>query len=236
MGKCKLVAPRCKRKALGRRKGAGLPAIGILAALADNLGSVRDIVNTSSVVVDHIVCNSFGNVVYESGTVAHWAGFAGYHPDANSVLDYADHRWYDPAVGRWISEDPLGFGGGDTNVSRYVGNDTTVATDPTGLQGRGVGPPANGQPPILPGSSQPPTVLPPSPLNGSPFGPSAINPPQPGLRPPQVVHRHREPGRATHRARERAAVRPRRRSPPPAPNPRRRARPVALRQFSRMPR
>ena len=102
-------------------------------ALADNLGSVRDIVNTSSVVVDHIVCNSFGNVVYESGTVAHWAGYAGYHPDANTGLDYADHRWYDPAVGRWISEDPLGFRGGDTNVSRYVGNAATIHVDPTGL-------------------------------------------------------------------------------------------------------
>jgi len=105
-------------------------------ALADNLGSVRDIVNASSVVVDHIVYNSFGNVVYESGTVAHWAGYAGYHTDANTGLDYADHRWYDPSVGRWISEDPRGFGGGDTNVSRYVGNGTTNAVDPTGLQGQ----------------------------------------------------------------------------------------------------
>ncbi|HUY34371.1 MAG TPA: RHS repeat-associated core domain-containing protein, partial [Pirellulales bacterium] len=103
-------------------------------ALADNLGSVRDIVNTSSVVVDHIVYNSFGNVVAECGTVAHWAGYAGYHPDANTGLDYADHRWYDPAVGRWISEDPLGFGGGDTNVSRYVGNSATNRVDPRGLQ------------------------------------------------------------------------------------------------------
>ena len=81
--------------------------------LADNLGSVRDIVNTSSSIVDHIVYNSFGQVAYESGTAHHWAGYAGYHADANTGLDDADHRWYDPSVGRWISEDPLGFGGGE---------------------------------------------------------------------------------------------------------------------------
>ena len=103
-------------------------------ALADNLGSVRDIVNTSSVVVDHIVYASGAVVTSVSNTaIHHWAGYAGYHTDVNTGLDYADHRWYDPAVGRWISEDPLGFGGGDPNVSRYVGNSPTNGIDPTGL-------------------------------------------------------------------------------------------------------
>jgi RHS repeat-associated protein len=63
---------------------------------------------------------------------AHWAGYAGYHVDANTGLDYADHRWYDPAVGRWISEDPLGFLAGDTNLVRYVGNAPMVVADPNG--------------------------------------------------------------------------------------------------------
>jgi len=102
-------------------------------ALADNLGSVRIIVGAASVIVDDIVYNSFGNVTYESGTVAHWSGYAGYHFDADTGLANAGERWYDPSVGRWISQDPLGFGGGDTNVSRYVGNGATDATDPTGL-------------------------------------------------------------------------------------------------------
>ncbi|HVC95125.1 MAG TPA: RHS repeat-associated core domain-containing protein [Pirellulales bacterium] len=108
--------------------------------LADDLASVRDVVNTSSAVVDHIVYSSFGQVAYESNSaIAHWAGFAGYKADANTGLDYADHRWYDPSVGRWISEDPLGFGGGDTNLSRYVRNDATNATDPMGLFGVDLG-------------------------------------------------------------------------------------------------
>ena len=46
---------------------------------------------------------------------------------------YKRARYYDAAVGRWISEDPLGFGAGDTNVARYVGNDAAGFVDPFGL-------------------------------------------------------------------------------------------------------
>ena len=42
------------------------------------------------------------------------------------------HRWYDAGVGRWLSEDPIGFAAGDANLYRYVGNGATNATDPTG--------------------------------------------------------------------------------------------------------
>ena len=40
---------------------------------------------------------------------------------------------YDPSIGRWLSEDPSGFDGGDPNLYRYVGNSPTNFTDATGL-------------------------------------------------------------------------------------------------------
>jgi uncharacterized protein RhaS with RHS repeats len=40
---------------------------------------------------------------------------------------------YDPTIGRFISEDPIAFDGGDANLYRYVGNGPTDGTDPTGL-------------------------------------------------------------------------------------------------------
>ena len=43
------------------------------------------------------------------------------------------HRWYDAGVGRWLSQDPIGFAAGDANLYRYVGNGATNATDPSGL-------------------------------------------------------------------------------------------------------
>jgi hypothetical protein len=48
-------------------------------------------------------------------------------------LDYYRARYYDPGVGRFIRVDPAGFGAGDTNLYRYVGNSSTNATDPTGM-------------------------------------------------------------------------------------------------------
>jgi hypothetical protein len=42
---------------------------------------------------------------------------------------------YDPTIGRFISEDPIAFDGGDANLYRFVGNSPTNATDPTGMFG-----------------------------------------------------------------------------------------------------
>jgi uncharacterized protein RhaS with RHS repeats len=42
-------------------------------------------------------------------------------------------RYYDPAVKRFISEDPLGFDGGDLNLYAYVGNNPVMGVDPWGL-------------------------------------------------------------------------------------------------------
>lgn len=41
---------------------------------------------------------------------------------------------YDPSIGRWTTQDPIAFESGDANLYRFVGNDPTNATDPTGLK------------------------------------------------------------------------------------------------------
>jgi hypothetical protein len=41
---------------------------------------------------------------------------------------------YDPTIGRWISEDPIGFEAADPNLYRYVHNDPITKADPSGLQ------------------------------------------------------------------------------------------------------
>lgn len=68
-----------------------------------------------------------------SGTVDHIFGYTGREHDAESHLQFNRARYYDAALGRWISEDPIGFAAGDANLSRYVGNGPTNATDPSGL-------------------------------------------------------------------------------------------------------
>ncbi|MBY0516244.1 MAG: RHS repeat-associated core domain-containing protein [Bacteriovoracaceae bacterium] len=44
-------------------------------------------------------------------------------------------RYYDPSSGRFLSEDPIGFSGGDYNLYRYVTNQPTVQSDPSGTSG-----------------------------------------------------------------------------------------------------
>jgi uncharacterized protein RhaS with RHS repeats len=42
-------------------------------------------------------------------------------------------RYYDPKIGRFISEDPIGFAGGDVNFFAYVGDKPANQVDPAGL-------------------------------------------------------------------------------------------------------
>jgi hypothetical protein len=50
------------------------------------------------------------------------------------VWEYYRARYYDPQIGRFISEDPSDFGGG-VNFYDYVGNNAVNLIDPTGLSG-----------------------------------------------------------------------------------------------------
>ena len=42
------------------------------------------------------------------------------------------HRYYDPATGRWLNRDPIGYAGG-INLYGYVGGDPVSRADPWGL-------------------------------------------------------------------------------------------------------
>lgn len=55
-----------------------------------------------------------------------------YYHHAPSGLQLALYRAYDPNLGRWLSEDPIGEEGG-INLYGFVGNQATNATDPLGL-------------------------------------------------------------------------------------------------------
>ncbi|MCX7385317.1 MAG: RHS repeat-associated core domain-containing protein, partial [Planctomycetales bacterium] len=107
-------------------------------ALADHQGTVRDMVRYASgttTVVNHRKYDSFGNLTAESdATVKFLYSYTGREWDGDAGLYYYRARWYDAAVGRFISEDPLSFMAGATNFTRYVGNGATNYTDPTGWQ------------------------------------------------------------------------------------------------------
>jgi RHS repeat-associated protein len=59
-------------------------------------------------------------------------GYVGQQFDQEIGLIYSRARYYDPFTGQWISQDPMGFAAGDTNLYRRVGNSPANATDPSG--------------------------------------------------------------------------------------------------------
>jgi len=42
-------------------------------------------------------------------------------------------RFYDPALGRFLAEDPLGYSGGDSNLYSFAWNNPKNRSDPSGL-------------------------------------------------------------------------------------------------------
>jgi RHS repeat-associated protein len=132
----------------------------VLWYLSDAQHTVRDVAkytNTTSgstaKIRNHLEYDSFGNVtsVDDPTTGANTSdgdlpglegtgnefspqrSYTGREPDAATGLIYYRARWFDPRLGRFISEDPIGFAAGDANLSRYVGNSTPNAVDPSGL-------------------------------------------------------------------------------------------------------
>jgi RHS repeat-associated protein len=102
--------------------------------VTDHLGSVRQIVGTDGTILNEINYDSFLNVVSETNPSAgdRFKG-AGREWEAAADLYFNRARWYDPSIGRFIGEDPLEFKAGDSNLYRYVANNSTNRTDPLGL-------------------------------------------------------------------------------------------------------
>jgi RHS repeat-associated protein len=106
---------------------------GMVWSLSDRLGSVNLLADAGGTVVDKRTFDSFGRVLSETNPgLSFRYGYTGREQDGETGLDYYRARYYDAANGRFISVDPAGFGAGDTNLYRYVGNSSTLYTDPSG--------------------------------------------------------------------------------------------------------
>jgi RHS repeat-associated protein len=132
----------------GGRADTGVTQYDLLWAATDHVGSVRQLVDDDHTVVEHREFDSFGTITAvfdelgdpkESGGQPDLAAldsvfaFAGREWDNDVGLYYNRARWLDPRIGRFLSEDPLGFEGGDTNLYRYAANNPFLFTDSTGL-------------------------------------------------------------------------------------------------------
>jgi RHS repeat-associated protein len=101
--------------------------------LTDRQGTVRDVTDSTGALKDTISYDGYGKVTNQTDPT--WTGrytYTGRELDTETALQYNRRRYYDPATARWITEDPIGFAAGDSNLYRYVNNAPTDAQDPSG--------------------------------------------------------------------------------------------------------
>ena len=97
----------------------------------DSLGSVvKNTSSTGSVTLTRQY-DAWGNI--QVGTTTPGYAFTSREWDPEAGIHYNRARYYDPRMGRFTREDPIGFRGGDVNLYGYVRNNPANLTDPTGL-------------------------------------------------------------------------------------------------------
>ncbi len=104
----------------------------------DHLATPKIATNPTGTVVWRWESRAFGNYKIEKdpdgdGTnVNVRLRFPGQFKDGESGLYYNWNRYYDPAIGRYVTSDPIGLDGGP-NSYLYVGANPLSSIDPTGL-------------------------------------------------------------------------------------------------------
>ena len=114
----------------------------VLWTLTDHLGTIRDIIQQTSsglITQAHIIYDAYGNVISCKDSTGQTIdnpvlfGYTGKAFDTSTQLQNNINRWYDVATGRWLSTDPIGFNGNDTNLYRYAANMVMCHYDTKGL-------------------------------------------------------------------------------------------------------
>jgi len=103
----------------------------VLWQVVDHLGTVRALVKQDGTAATKFVYDAFGGIISRDTSLTRYL-FTSREFDADTGFQYSRARWYDANVGRWISEDPLGFAAGDVNTARYVGNGVVAWVDTSG--------------------------------------------------------------------------------------------------------
>ena len=116
---------------VSRRSVTGTPATTFYTF--DERGSVSQRLDSSGSVLSTDLYDSYGS---RTGTAAQPDPFgfeaqAGYYTDAETGLILCTHRFYDPATGRFLTRDPIGYGGG-VNLYGYTQNNPVNREDPDG--------------------------------------------------------------------------------------------------------
>ncbi len=113
---------------IARTDGSGTSTL-----IKDGLGSSLALVNGTGVVATSYAYEPFGKTTVSGAASTNSYQYAGRENDGTGLY-YNRARYYDPNLQRFISQDPLGFGGGDLNLYAYVRDNPITLSDPSGLR------------------------------------------------------------------------------------------------------
>src|SRR5580700_6905034 len=98
----------------------------------DFIGSVTSLTNGTGALANTYTYDSFGKLTASTGTLTNRFQFTGREFDSETGIYFYRARYYDSAQGRFISEDPIRFDGGN-DFYTYVHDNPVLFRDPTGL-------------------------------------------------------------------------------------------------------
>jgi RHS repeat-associated protein len=102
----------------------------------DHLGSVREVTDDTGAIVARYDYDPFGRRTQTEGTFDAPNGYTGHYTHLTSGLVLTLYRVYDPNIGRWLSEDPIGLNSQQANFYSYAFNNPTRFIDALGLKVR----------------------------------------------------------------------------------------------------
>jgi len=105
---------------------------GTFTPLRDALGSTIALVDNSGNIHIAYSYDPFGNTSFSGSTDTNPSQYTGRENEQNGLYYYRA-RYYSPELGRFISEDPLGFAGSGLNYYSYLFDSPMNSVDPTGL-------------------------------------------------------------------------------------------------------
>ncbi len=98
--------------------------------LTDALGTVVGLADADGSIATRYAYDPNGRATASGATSSNPYTFTGREDDGTGLLYYRN-RYYDPATGRFISQDPIGHAGGP-NLYQYALSSPTTYTDPSG--------------------------------------------------------------------------------------------------------
>jgi len=104
---------------------------GTMAFLRDALGSTVGLVNSADSIDTSYTYEPFGNTTI-SGSSSNAFQFTGRENDGTGLYYYRA-RYYSPTFQRFVSQDPIGFLGGNADLYSYALNNPINLSDPQGL-------------------------------------------------------------------------------------------------------